>query len=85
MKKHFINALIKFILFSATLHILLLLIFFVFKRDLTLINYFNIIGLNLFFPEVGQGLASQIFSLLTMVVIYGLIFFVSSRKQTTNN
>jgi len=83
MKNRFLNTLVKFILFSAVLHILLLAIAFVFKRDLTAVNYFNVVGLNLFFPEIGQGLASQIFSLLTMVVIYGLIFFVSNKK--TNN
>lgn len=80
MKNRFIDALIKFILFSAFLHLLLLLIFLVFTHDFTGVNYFNIIGLNLFFPNIGQGFASQIFSLLTMAVTYGLIFFIINKK-----
>lgn len=81
MKNRFLDVLIKFILFSAVLHITLLLIFFVISHDLTVVNYYQIIGLNLFFPQIGQGAVSQVLSILTMILFYGLIFVFARRKK----
>ena len=51
-KNKYLSALKNLILFSASIHILLLIIYSVIKLDITHLNYFNILDFDLFFPNI---------------------------------
>ncbi|KAF0134252.1 MAG: hypothetical protein FD145_764 [Candidatus Saganbacteria bacterium] len=71
--KRYIDALKRFILFSAITHIILLIIKFIATRNLNIINYFNILDIDLFIPGVVQSQMSQVLSPIVMVGIYLVI------------
>ncbi len=81
MKNRFLDALIKLILFSAVIHLLILAVIFAVKHDLTVINYFNILNIDYFFPGVDQGFAGQVFSGLTIAALYGIMFLFNKKKK----
>lgn len=81
VKNKYIEALIKFILFSAILHIILLVIYSIFKGKLIYLNYFKVLDLDLFFPGITNGLASQAFSFLILVLVYSVIYFRFTKTE----
>ena len=81
-KNRCIDALLKFILFSAFVHIFLIIVFFVTNLDITLLNYFNILDIDLFFPNIASGFLSQILSILVMIFIYILIFLFFTKDSS---
>lgn len=62
------------VLLSACTHLVLLFLSFLQTQDITLINYFNIIDLDLFIPNIENGIVSQIFSLGIIVILYFLLY-----------
>ncbi|MFA6215624.1 MAG: hypothetical protein WC768_03585 [Patescibacteria group bacterium] len=81
MKNRFLQALVRVVLFSATVHLFLLVVFSVIKKDIVTLNYFKIIGLDLFFPNIASGVGSQILSMITMLVLYSLFFIFFAKKN----
>ena len=81
LENRYVQALMGLILFSAIIHMFLLAVYAVIDADVTYLNYFNIIDLDLIFPNIGMGGFSQIFSLLTAVVIYAGIYFMLPRAK----
>lgn len=67
------------VLLSACTHLILLFISFLQTQDVTLINYFNIIDLDLFIPNIENGIVSQIFSLWIILLLY-IFLFMHYRK-----
>jgi polyferredoxin len=80
-KNKYLSALKNLILFSASIHILLLIIYSVIKLDITHLNYFNILDFDLFFPNIIHGSFSQILSIIVISVIYFIIYFISLKKN----
>ena len=70
MKTKYIKALKKTILFYAILHLIILLGYSVYTNNFKLLNLFNILDLELFFPNIPNGFMSDIFSVLILVIIY---------------
>lgn len=81
------DALKKTILFSAAIHLILLLIYSIIKRDFIYVNYFNMLDLELLFPDIIKGTLSQIFSAMIMATIYFVMyfFFTKGRKYSKQN
>jgi len=71
----YLDALLKLILFSALVHIVILVIHAVRERDFSVMNYFNILDLDFFFPGIEEGVLSNVLSVVVMVVIYGVMFW----------
>lgn len=63
------------VLLSACTHLVLLFISFLQTQDITLINYFNIIDLDLFIPNIENGIVSQIFSLWIIILLYYILYW----------
>ncbi|MFO0764049.1 MAG: hypothetical protein U0518_04315 [Candidatus Gracilibacteria bacterium] len=63
------------VLLSACTHLVLLFISFLQTQDITLINYFNIIDLDLFIPNIENGIVSQIFSLGIIILLYYILYW----------
>ena len=64
------SALIKSILVFATLHIVILIYLAVTTGNLTYINVFSILDLQVFFPGIEQGVASSAISALIVATIF---------------
>lgn len=75
MKKNkILEAASKLIIISAIIHLLILTIYAIINLDITYLNYFNIIDLNLFFPDIIQGFLSQTLSLIIVILLFFLIY-----------
>ena len=80
-ENRYIDALIKLILFSAVFHIILIIIYSIVNLDITHLNYFNILDIDLFFPGIIDGPLSQVFSILMIAIIYLIIYSVFTKKD----
>ncbi len=74
-RNRFLNALSKFLLFSAYIHFILLVSYTFYHMDFMSMNYFNILDLEFLFPSILEGLRMQILAGLIAVFIYVLFFF----------
>ena len=79
-KNRFLDALLKLMLLSAIVHAVLVVIFSFLTKDLEFLNYFYIIGLNLFFPNISMGITGQILSAATVVAFYTAIFLFFTKN-----
>lgn len=78
VKNKYLNALLILMLFSAIVHMLVLFIVAVISQDMYMLNYFNILDLDLFYPNVFNSPAGNIFSGLIVVAIY--LFILKKNK-----
>lgn len=76
----FLDALFKTMLLSASIHMLILFFFAAKAHQYELLNYFNILDLDFFFPNIAKGYVSMLLATLTVVVVY-LYFFVRRNKK----
>lgn len=80
----YIIALKKVMLFSAGFHIVMITIYSLIKLNTEKFNFFDILDLDLFFPKLVEGNFSQMLSVITFVLLYGLIVLgitLRRRKQ----
>jgi len=80
-KKRLFQALKSLILFSAIFHLSILTFLTITKLDLIYLNYFNILDLDVFFPEISKGAVSQLLSLLLALIVYTFIYFKFTKKN----
>lgn len=78
-KNRYLDALKKLMLFSAIFHVSLIIIYSIIHLNFRYFNFFNILELDLFFPNIINGSFSQIFSIITMLIIYGIFYFVKKK------
>jgi len=77
IKNKFLRAIIGFILFTAVLHLVFLFAYTLFKLNVSLINYFDIIDLDLYFPSIIKGILSQVLSIITAITVFLVIYKIS--------
>lgn len=77
-QNRYVRAALQLVLFSALLHLGILLIEFILSGDLRLFNYFNILDLPFFWPGIDSGAISH---LLSAVIIAGIYIFFLSRSS----
>ena len=78
-KQQIIEATKNTMLLSATIHIILLLVRVVQTADFTLLNVFNILDIDLFFPQITFGITNFVLSQVVIITIF-LFFFHRVRK-----
>ncbi len=66
----YFEALKKTILFSAVVHLIILLGNAIFTNNLKMLNLFNVLDLELLFPNILNGNFSDISSLAVLIIIY---------------
>ncbi len=81
MNNRYIKALAGLVLLSASIHIAILVIYSIINLDIRYLNYFNIIDIDLFLPEVADGLLSQILSIITIMVVFIVIYASLTKKK----
>jgi|GEM_PF-751963 hypothetical protein len=83
MNNRYIKALTGLVLLSASIHIVILVIYSIINLDIRYLNYFNIIDVDLFLPEIADGPLSQILSIITIVVVFIVIYAGLTKKNKT--
>ncbi len=79
-KNRAVDALLKFMLCCAIFHIILLMAMVIIKGDVSYLNLFDILELDLLFPSIAQGAISQVLSLVSIAAIYLVIYFFFTKK-----
>ena len=79
--KHLFSALKKTILTCATAHLILLVIYSLSTNDFNVLNLFNIIDIDLFFPYLGEGFFYFIISYIFIGSIYLYYYLRESKKK----
>lgn len=80
VENKYLNALLLLMLFSAIIHMLVVFYWSVISKDFYLLNYFNILDLDLFYPNIFNNFSGNLFSLFFVVVIYILILKINRRS-----
>jgi hypothetical protein len=73
LSSRFVDALAKTILFFASVHLLILAIVAI-RGDISVLNVFNILSLNLFLPGLGEGLVNFLLSYCVVLGVYALAY-----------
>lgn len=73
VKNKYINALFVLMFFSAAVHMLVLSCLAVASGSLYALNYFNILDLDLFYPDIFNSFYGNIFSIVFVVAVYLII------------
>ncbi|MBU2103245.1 MAG: hypothetical protein ABH865_09475 [Candidatus Omnitrophota bacterium] len=80
VQNRFQEAFVKFVLFSAIIHVVVLLILALRSATATYLNYFYILQINLLFPGLTHGAMAQIVSILSAAIIYLVILLFFDGK-----
>lgn len=68
-------------LISAALHVCILVIYFVRTLDYSSLNFFEIIGLNLFYPAFVSSILGSYLSVIVTLGIYFLVYIFATPKK----
>ena len=77
----YIIALKNVMLFSAIVHMIMIAIYSIVKLNTIKFNFFDILDLDLFFPNIIKGILSQILSIIAFVIAYCIFFFINKEKN----
>lgn len=77
----YIIALKNVMLFSAIVHMIMIAIYSIVKLNTVKFNFFDILDLDLFFPNMIKGNLSQVFSIIAFVIVYCLFLFIKKEKS----
>jgi len=70
VKNKYLNAMLVLMLFSAAVHMVILVFFALASRDLYVLNYFNILDVDLLYPAIFNTAAGNIFAGIFMIGLY---------------
>lgn len=77
----YINAFVKLMIFSAVLHLTTLAVYFLKTGDGVPLNFFSVVGLNLFFPFLVTSPFAGIYSTAAIVSLYTILYFFFSNES----
>ena len=76
-----IKAFILLMLTSAVIHLVTLAVYFVQTHDAVPLNFFSIVGFNLFFPSLVMSPFANMYSLVATLSIYSILFFFFTHEN----
>jgi len=79
-KNKFLAAVLNLVLLSGVIHMVILIIDSIIKLDMSRFNFFDIVDLDLFFPNIAHGPISQILS--TLIAVSIIVFFYRLSLKT---
>ena len=82
VSKKFVSGFLKFVLLTALIHIGILIFSAIKNGNIEFLNYFQILGLNEFWPKISTGWKSTLISILIMAGLI-TIFLIRNRKHRT--
>jgi len=72
---------LKFVLLTALIHIVVLVISAIKDGNIKYLNYFQILGLGKFWPQITHGLISDIVSALLMILLIATFLTIAFIKK----
>ncbi len=80
-RNKYVIALKNVMLFSAIVHMIMIAIYSIVKLNTVKFNFFDILDLDLFFPNIIKGNLSQVFSIIAFVIVYCIFFFINKERS----
>lgn len=80
VKNRYLDALLKLMLLSAILHMAVLVVYFIIYRDISRFNFFKIIDIDLFVPELVSNNMYP-YSFFITVWLYVFLFYFFTHKK----
>ncbi|RLC53433.1 MAG: hypothetical protein DRH89_10655 [Candidatus Cloacimonadota bacterium] len=80
-RNKYVIALKNVMLFSAIVHMIMIAIYSIVKLNTVKFNFFDILDLDLFFPNIIKGNLSQVFSIIAFVIVYCIFYFINKEKN----
>lgn len=74
VKNKYLNTFFLLMLFSAMIHMLVLFALAITSKNIYVLNYFNILDLDLIFPLLLNNFWGNVASAVTVVLLYWVIF-----------
>lgn len=85
VKNKYINAILILMLFSAILHMGILFFLAIVKKNFYILNYFNILDLDMLFPFLFfDNFLSNVSSIIVVALIYVLILKIDKKDINAN-
>lgn len=81
-KNKYLNALFILMLLSAIVHMIILFFFAIKEGDIYVLNYFNILDIDFFFPNLFNSFVGNAFSLFFVATIYLAILKICTEKKS---
>ncbi len=76
VQNRYLDALLKLMLLSASIHMIILILYSIIKLEPAHVNYFNILDLEFIFPGIEEGLLSNVLSVVSVIIVYLAIFIL---------
>lgn len=70
-----VKAFVLLMIVSSIIHLTVLAVYFVQTHDMVPLNFFSIVGLNLFFPSLITIPYALVYSFVTTLTLYLILFF----------
>ncbi len=80
VENKYLNALFLLMLLSAIIHMAVLFCFAILSHNAYSLNYFNILDLDLLYPNLFNGIAGNIFSIIFVIFLYFIILAVNKTE-----
>jgi hypothetical protein len=81
VKNKYLNALLLLMLFSATVHMIILFCLAILRGDLYLLNYFNILSISYIIPNFLHSFWGNIASFAVTAILYFIILKFNSLES----
>ena len=80
-KKNLLTALKNLVLFSGVVHMIIVTIYSIINTEIRRFNFFDIIDLDLFFPNIVTGATSQLLSVCIGILIVTIFYFMAAKQK----
>ena len=80
-KNRYLDTLAKLILLSAVTHMSVVLLYSTINCNIINLNYFSILDLELFFPNIIHKQISHLASGITVIILFTIIYFFFTKKD----
>jgi len=80
-KNRWIDTFMKLLLITAFVHFFNMLFILLIKHEYKQYNYFNMLDFEYWFPNIGNGILSDVIASTIVIVITLLIFFFYTKKK----
>lgn len=81
VKNRYFDALLKLMLLSAVLHMFTLFVYFLIHLDASRFNFFKIINIDLFFPELITNQYTNMYSIILGIFLYICLYYFFTKKK----
>lgn len=81
VRNKYLNTLLLLMLLSAIVHMVILCYVAMASQDVYILNYFNILDIDLFFPAAVNSALGNVTSLIFVVGLYGFILTMHHNKS----